>query len=192
MLSYDKDKLDETMRDVENAGRALSAELSKLNTFYKDLMHNDAFSTAKNNNDKNVVSFIYQHEVFESACNEISRMIKEVMVVASDANDSLAHHFNQVDEQKIEVLLLDEYMDADGNEVYDGSIKKGDTIMNFYVVTSLDPTAQKFGEGLVVRIRIYDLSTKDILTYQKPGTLELSSKNDSLMEGFVKLLRMFD
>lgn len=192
MLSYDKDKLTKTMRDVENAGRALSAELSKLNTFYKDLMHNDAFSTAKNNNDKNVVSFIYQHEVFESACNEISRMIKEVMVVASDANDSLAHHFNQVEEQKIEVLLLDEYMDADGNEAHDGSIKKGDTIMNFYVVTSLDPTAQKFGEGLVVRIRIYDLSTKDILTYQKPGTLELSSKNDSLMEGFVKLLRMFD
>lgn len=192
MLSYDKDKLDETMRDVEDAGKVLSARLSKLNAFYKDLTLNDAFSTAKNNNDKNVVSFIHQHEVFESACNEISRMIKEVMVVASDANDLLAHHFDQVDEQKIEVLLLGEYMDEDGNEVYDGSIKKGDTIMNFYVVTSLDPTAQKFGEGLVVRIRIYDLSTKDILTYQKPGTLELSSKNDSLMEGFVKLLRMFD
>lgn len=192
MLSYDKDKLDEIMTDVENVGKILSARLSKLNDFYKDLMLNDAFSTAKNDNDKNVVSFIYQHEVFESACNEISRMLKEVMVVASDANDSLAHHFDQVDEQKIEVLLLDEYMDEDGNEVHDGSIKKGDTIMNFYVATSLDPTVQKFGEGLVVRIRIYDLSTKDTLTYQKPGTLELSSKNDGLMEGFVKLLRMFD
>lgn len=60
MLSYDKDKLTKTMKDVENAGKVLSARLSKLNAFYKDLMLNDAFSTAKNNNDKNVVSFIYQ------------------------------------------------------------------------------------------------------------------------------------
>ena len=43
MLSYDKDKLTKTMRDVENAGRALSAELSKLNSFYKDLKFNNAF-----------------------------------------------------------------------------------------------------------------------------------------------------
>ena len=192
MLSYDKDKLTKTMRDVENAGRALSAELSKLNSFYKDLKFNNAFIAAKKYTDRDVSSFIYQHDVFESACSEIFHMIEEVIDVASSANDALERYFDQADEQKIEVLLLSEYENDDGNEIHDGSIKKGDTIMNFHVVTSLDPDAQKNGEGLVISLRIYDQNAKDLLTYQRPGTFELSSKNDSLMEGFVKLLRMYD
>ena len=77
MLSYDKDKLTKTMRDVENAGRALGAELSKLNSFYKDLKFNNAFIAAKKYTDRDVSSFIYQHDVFESACSEIFHMIEE-------------------------------------------------------------------------------------------------------------------
>ena len=119
-------------------------------------------------------------------------MIEEVIDVASSANDALERYFDQADEQKIEVLLLSEYENDDGNEIHDGSIRKGNTIMNFHVVTSLDPDAQKNGEGLVISLRIFDLNAKDLLTYQRPGTFELSSKNDVLMEGFVKLLRMYD
>lgn len=192
MLSYDKDKLAEIMRNVENAGKVLSAELSKLNTFYKDLRFNNAFLTAKKYTDSDIASFFYQHDVFESACSEIFHMIEEVIDVASSANDALERYYDQADEQKIEVLLLSEYENDDGNEIHDGSIKKGDTIMNFHVVTSLDPDAQKNGEGLVISLRIYDQNAKDLLTFQRPGTFELSSKNDGLMEGFVKLLRMYD
>jgi len=192
MLSYDKDKLAEIMRNVENAGKVLSAELSKLNTFYKDIRNDDAFPAAKKYTDRDIVSFIYQHDVFEGAYSEISHLIEEVIDIASSANESLERYFGPVDEPKIEVKLLSEYENDDGNEIHDGSIKKGDTIMNFHVVTSLDPDAQKNGEGLVISLRIYDQNAKDLLTFQKPGTFELLSKNDGLMEGFVKLLRMYD
>ena len=192
MLSYDKDKLTKTMRDVENAGRALSAELSKLNSFYKDIRNNDAFPAAKKYTDNDIVSFIYQHDVFEGACSEISHTIEEVIDIASSANESLERYFGPVDEPKIEVKLLGEQVDESGNVMRDGHIKKGDTIMDFYILTSSDPNAQKNGEGLVISLRIIDLKTRDLLTFQRPGTFELSSKNDGLMEGFVKLLRMYD
>ena len=192
MLSYDKDKLTKTMKDVENAGRALSAELSKLNTFYKGIRNNDAFPAAKKYTDNDIVSFIYQHDVFEGAYSEIFHMIEEVIDVASSANDALERYFDQADEQKIEVKLLGEQVDESGNVMRDGHIKKGDTIMDFYILTSSDPNAQKNGEGLVISLRIIDLKTRDLLTFQRPGTFELSSKNDGLMEGFVKLLRMYD
>lgn len=192
MLSYDKDKLTKTMRDVENAGRALSAELSKLNSFYKDIRNNDAFPAAKKYTDNDIVSFIYQHDVFEGACSEISHLIEEVIDIASSANESLERYFGPVDEPKIEVKLLGEQVDESGNVMRDGHIKKGDTIMDFYILTSSDPNAQKNGEGLVISLRIIDLKTRDLLTFQRPGTFELSSKNDGLMEGFVKLLRMYD
>ena len=192
MLSYDKDKLTKTMKDVENAGRALSAELSKLNTFYKGIRNNDAFPAAKKYTDRDVSSFIYQHDVFESACSEIFHMIEEVIDIASSANESLERYFGPVDEPKIEVKLLGEQVDESGNVMRDGHIKKGDTIMDFYILTSSDPNAQKNGEGLVISLRIIDLKTRDLLTFQRPGTFELSSKNDGLMEGFVKLLRMYD
>lgn len=192
MLSYDKDKLTKTMRDVENAGRALSAELSKLNSFYKDIRNNDAFPAAKKYTDNDIVSFIYQHDVFEGACSQISHTIEEVIDIASSANESLERYFGPVDEPKIEVKLLGEQVDESGNVMRDGHIKKGDTIMDFYILTSSDPNAQKNGEGLVISLRIIDLKTRDLLTFQRPGTFELSSKNDGLMEGFVKLLRMYD
>lgn len=192
MLSYDKDKLTKTMRDVENAGRALSAELSKLNSFYKDIRNNDAFPAAKKYTDNDIVSFIYQHDVFEGACSEISHTIEEVIDIASSANESLERYFGPVDEPKIEVKLLGEQVDESGNVMRDGHIKKGDTIMDFYILTSSDPNAQKNGEGLVISLHIIDLKTRDLLTFQRPGTFELSSKNDGLMEGFVKLLRMYD
>ena len=192
MVSYDKDKLTKTMRDVENAGRALSAELSKLNSFYKDIRNNDAFPAAKKYTDNDIVSFIYQHDVFEGACSEISHLIEEVIDIASSANESLERYFGPVDEPKIEVKLLGEQVDESGNVMRDGHIKKGDTIMDFYILTSSDPNAQKNGEGLVISLRIIDLKTRDLLTFQRPGTFELSSKNDGLMEGFVKLLRMYD
>ena len=192
MLSYDKDKLTKTMRDVENAGRTLSAELSKLNSFYKDIRNNDAFPAAKKYTDNDIVSFIYQHDVFEGACSEISHTIEEVIDIASSANESLERYFGPVDEPKIEVKLLGEQVDESGNVMRDGHIKKGDTIMDFYILTSSDPNAQKNGEGLVISLRIIDLKTRDLLTFQRPGTFELSSKNDGLMEGFVKLLRMYD
>lgn len=180
------------MRDVENAGRALSAELSKLNTFYKDIRNNDAFPAAKKYTDNDIVSFIYQHDVFEGAYSEISHLIEEVIDIASSANESLERYFGPVDEPKIEVKLLGEQVDESGNVMRDGHIKKGDTIMDFYILTSSDPNAQKNGEGLVISLRIIDLKTRDLLTFQRPGTFELSSKNDGLMEGFVKLLRMYD
>ena len=192
MVSYDKDKLTKTMRDVENAGRTLSAELSKLNSFYKDLKFNNAFIAAKKYTDNDIVSFIYQHDVFEGACSEISHTIEEVIDIASSANESLERYFGPVDEPKIEVKLLGEQVDESGNVMRDGHIKKGDTIMDFYILTSSDPNAQKNGEGLVISLRIIDLKTRDLLTFQRPGTFELSSKNDGLMEGFVKLLRMYD
>lgn len=192
MLSYDKDKLTKTMRDVENAGRALSAELSKLNTFYKDIRNNDAFPAAKKYTDNDIVSFIYQHDVFEGAYSEISHLIEEVIDIASSANESLERYFGPVDEPKIEVKLLGEQVDESGNVMRDGHIKKGDTIMDFYILTSSDPNAQKNGEGLVISLCIIDLKTRDLLTFHRPGTFELSSKNDGLMEGFVKLLRMYD
>lgn len=192
MLSYDKDKLAEIMRNVENAGRALSAELSKLNTFYKDLRFNNAFLTAKKYTDSDIASFFYQHDVFESACSEIFHMTEEVIDVASSANDALERYFDHDAEQKIEVLLLSEYENDDGNVMRIGHIKKGDTIMDFYILTSSDPNAQKNGEGLVISLRIYDQNAKDVLTYHRPGVFELSSKNDGLMEGLVKLLRMYD
>lgn len=192
MVSYDKDKLTKTMRDVENAGRALSAELSKLNSFYKDIRNNDAFPAAKKYTDNDIVSFIYQHDVFEGACSQISHTIEEVIDIASSANESLERYFGPVDEPKIEVKLLGEQVDESGNVMRDGHIKKGDTIMDFYILTSSDPNAQKNGEGLVISLRIIDLKTRDLLTFQRPGTFELSSKNDGLMEGFVKLLRMYD
>lgn len=192
MLSYDKDKLTKTMRDVENAGRALSAELSKLNSFYKDIRNNDAFPAAKKYTDNDIVSFIYQHDVFEGACSEISHLIEEVIDIASSANESLERYFGPVDEPKIEVKLSGEQVDESGNVTRVGHIEKGDTIMDFYILTSSDPNAQKNGEGLVISLRIIDLKTRDLLTFQRPGTFELSSKNDGLMEGFVKLLRMYD
>jgi len=192
MLSYDKDKLTKTMKDVENAGRALSAELSKLNTFYKDIRNNDAFPAAKKYTDNDIVSFIYQHDVFEGACSEIFHLIEEVIDIASSANESLERYFGPVDEPKIEVKLLGEQVDESGNVMRDGHIKKGDTIMDFYILTSSDPNAQKNGEGLVISLSIIDLKTRDLLTFHRPGTFELSSKNDGLMEGFVKLLRMYD
>lgn len=192
MVSYDKDKLTKTMRDVENAGRALSAELSKLNSFYKDIRNNDAFPAAKKYTDNDIVSFIYQHDVFEGACSQISHTIEEVIDIASSANESLERYFGPVDEPKIEVKLLGEQVDESGNVMRDGHIKKGDTIMDFYILTSSDPNAQKNGEGLVISLHIIDLKTRDLLTFQRPGTFELSSKNDGLMEGFVKLLRMYD
>jgi hypothetical protein len=192
MSSYDKDKLTKTMRDVENAGRALSAELSKLNTFYKDIRNNDAFPAAKKYTDNDIVSFIYQHDVFEGACSEIFHLIEEVIDIASSANESLERYFGPVDEPKIEVKLLGEQVDESGNVMRDGHIKKGDTIMDFYILTSSDPNAQKNGEGLVISLCIIDLKTRDLLTFHRPGTFELSSKNDDLMEGFVKLLRMYD
>lgn len=192
MLSYDKDKLTKTMRDVENAGRALSAELSKLNSFYKDIRNNDAFPAAKKYTDNDIVSFIYQHDVFEGACSEISHTIEEVIDIASSANESLERYFGPVDEPKIEVKLLGEQVDESGNVTRVGHIEKGDTIMDFYILTSSDPNAQKNGEGLVISLHIIDLKTRDLLTFQRPGTFELSSKNDGLMEGFVKLLRMYD
>lgn len=192
MLSYDKDKLTKTMRDVENAGRTLSAELSKLNSFYKDIRNNDAFPATKKYTDNDIVSFIYQHDVFEGACSQISHTIEEVIDIASSANESLERYFGPVDEPKIEVKLLGEQVDESGNVMRDGHIKKGDTIMDFYILTSSDPNAQKNGEGLVISLRIIDLKTRDLLTFQRPGTFELSSKNDGLMEGFVKLLRMYD
>ena len=192
MLSYDKDKLAETMKNVENAGKALSAELSKLNDFYKDIRNNDTFLVAKKYTDKDIVSFIYQHDVFESAYSEISHTIEEVIDIASSANESLERYFGQVDEPKIEVKLLGEQVDESGNVMRDGHIKKGDTVIDFWILTSSDPNAQKNGEGLVISLRMIDLKTRDVLTFHRPGVFELSSKNDALMEGFVKLLRMFD
>ena len=192
MLSYDKDKLAETMRNVENAGKALTAELSKLNDFYKDIRNNDTFLVAKKYTDKDIVSFIYQHDVFESAYSEISHTIEEVIDIASSANESLERYFGQVDEPKIEVKLLGEQVDESGNVMRDGHIKKGDTVIDFWILTSSDPNAQKNGEGLVISLRMIDLKTRDVLTFHRPGVFELSSKNDALMEGFVKLLRMFD
>ena len=180
------------MRDVENAGRALSAELSKLNSFYKDIRNNDAFPAAKKYTDRDIVSFIYQHDVFEGACSQISHTIEEVIDIASSANESLERYFDQADEPKIEVKLSGEQVDESGNVMRVGHIKKGDTIMDFYILTSSDPNAQKNGEGLVISLRIIDLKTRDLLTFHRPGTFELSSKNDDLMEGFVKLLRMYD
>ena len=70
MVFYDKDKLAETMRNVENAGRALTAELSKLNDFYKDIRNNDEFPAEKKYTDRDLVSFIYQHDVFEGAYSD--------------------------------------------------------------------------------------------------------------------------
>ena len=192
MLSYDKDKLAETMRNVENAGKALTAELSKLNDFYKDIRNNDTFLVAKKYTDKDIVSFIYQHDVFESAYSEISHTIEEVIDIASSANESLERYFGQVDEPKIEVKLLGEQVDESGNVMRDGHIKKGDTVIDFWILTSSDPNAQKNGEGLVISLRMIDLKTRDVLTFHRPGVFELSAKNDALMEGFVKLLRMYD
>ena len=192
MLSYDKDKLAESMRNVENAGKALSAELSKLNDFYKDIRNNDTFLVAKKYTDKDIVSFIYQHDVFESAYSEISHTIEEVIDIASSANESLERYFGQVDEPKIEVKLLGEQVDESGNVMRDGHIKKGDTVIDFWILTSSDPNAQKNGEGLVISLRMIDLKTRDVLTFHRPGAFELSAKNEALMEGFVKLLRMFD
>ena len=192
MLSYDKDKLAEIMRNVENAGKVLSTELSKLNTFYKDIRNNDAFPAAKKYTDKDIVSFIYQHDVFESAYSEISHTIKEVIDIASSANESLERYFGPVDEPKIEVKLLGEQVDESGNVMRDGHIEKGDTIMDFYILTSSDPNAQKNGEGLVISLRMIDLKTRDVLTFHKPGVFELSARNNGLMEGFAKLLRMYD
>lgn len=192
MVFYDKDKLAETMRNVENAGRALTAELSKLNDFYKDIRNNDAFPAAKKYTDKDIVSFIYQHDVFESAYSEISHTIEEVIDIASSANESLERYFGQVDEPKIEVIPLGGCVDENGNEMHDGHIKKGDTVIDFWILVSSDPNAQKNGEGLVISLRMIDLKTRDVLTFHRPGVFELSSKNDGLMEGFVKLLRMYD
>lgn len=192
MLSYDKDKLTKTMRDVENAGRALTAELSKLNDFYKDIRNNDAFLTAKKYTDNDIVSFIYQHDVFEGACSEISHLIEEVIDIASSANESLERYFGPVDEPKIEVKLLGEQVDEGGNVMRDGHIKKGDTVIDFWILVSSDPNAQKNGEGLVISLRMIDLKTRDVLTFHRPGVFELSAKNNGLMEGFAKLLRMYD
>ena len=192
MLSYDKDKLAESMRNVENAGKALTAELSKLNDFYKDIRNNDTFLVAKKYTDKDIVSFIYQHDVFESAYSEISHTIEEVIDIASSANESLERYFGQFDEPKIEVKLLGEQVDESGNVMRDGHIRKGDTVIDFWILISSDPNAQKNGEGLVISLRMIDLKTRDVLTFHRPGVFELSSKNDALMEGFVKLLRMFD
>ena len=192
MLSYDKDKLNTAMRNVENAGKALTAELSKLNDFYKDIRNNDTFLVAKKYTDKDIVSFIYQHDVFESAYSEISHTIEEVIDIASSANESLERYFGQVDEPKIEVKLLGEQVDKNGDEMHDGHITKGDTVIDFWILVSSDHNAQKNGEGLVTSLRMIDLKTRDVLTFHRPGIFELSSKNDALMEGFVKLLRMFD
>lgn len=192
MVFYSKDKLAEIMRNVENAGKALTAELSKLNDFYKDIRNNDTFLVAKKYTDKDIVSFIYQHDVFESAYSEISHTIEEMIDIASSANESLERYFGQVDEPKLEVKLLGEQVDEDGNVMRDGLIEKGDTVIDFWILVSSDPNAQKNGEGLVISLRMLDLKTKDVLTFRRPGVFELSSKNDALMEGFVKLLRMYD
>ena len=192
MVFYNKDKLAETMKNVENAGRALTAELSKLNDFYKDIRNNDTFLVAKKYTDKDIVSFIYQHDVFESAYSEILHTIEEVIDIASSANESLERYYNRVDEPKIEVKLLGRCVDESGNEMRDGHIKNGDTVIDFWILISSDPNAQKNGEGLVISLRMIDLKTRDVLTFHRPGVFELSSKNDVLMEGFVKLLRMYD
>lgn len=192
MVFYDKDKLAETMRNVENAGRALTAELSKLNDFYKDIRNNDEFPAEKKYTDRDLVSFIYQHDVFEGAYSEISHLIEEVIDIASSANESLERYFGPVDEPKIEVKLLGEQVDEGGNVMRDGHIKKGDTVIDFWILISSDPNAQKNGEGLVISLRMIDLKTRDVLTFHKPGVFELSARNNGLMEGFAKLLRMYD
>lgn len=192
MLSYDKDKLTKTMRDVENAGRALTAELSKLNDFYKDIRNNDEFPAEKKYTDRDLVSFIYQHDVFEGAYSEISHLIEEVIDIASSANESLERYFGPVDEPKLEVILLGKCVNENGDEMHDGHIKKGDTVIDFWILISSDPNAQKNGEGLVISLRMIDLKTRDVLTFHKPGVFELSARNNGLMEGFAKLLRMYD